>query len=113
MAVLTLNVLTRASTGYQYQKMELENPPTNPSELTSLPVMSWKRFAKDLREAADRVPLSSFRQSTSEVGPSSTSEYTPVSAVDDNTERIVVPNDPNLRDRSMYEYHDVPTAGHP
>ncbi|OWZ11371.1 reverse transcriptase [Phytophthora megakarya] len=28
--------------------MELENPPTNASELTSLPVMSWKRFAKDL-----------------------------------------------------------------
>ncbi|OWY97235.1 reverse transcriptase [Phytophthora megakarya] len=40
MAVETLNVLTRASTGYQYQKMELENPPTDASELTSLPVMS-------------------------------------------------------------------------
>ncbi|OWY93145.1 reverse transcriptase [Phytophthora megakarya] len=48
MAVETLNVLTRASTGYQYEKMELENPPTEASELTSLPVMSWKRFAKDL-----------------------------------------------------------------
>ncbi|OWY90717.1 reverse transcriptase, partial [Phytophthora megakarya] len=48
MAVETLNVLTRASTGYQYEKMELENPPTDASELTSLPAMSWKRFAKDL-----------------------------------------------------------------
>ncbi|OWZ17205.1 reverse transcriptase [Phytophthora megakarya] len=47
-AVETLNILTRASTGYQYEKMELENPPTDASELTSLPVMSWKRFAKDL-----------------------------------------------------------------
>ncbi|OWY97913.1 reverse transcriptase [Phytophthora megakarya] len=28
--------------------MELENPPTVTSELISLPVMSWKRFAKDL-----------------------------------------------------------------
>ncbi|OWY95939.1 reverse transcriptase [Phytophthora megakarya] len=34
-------------------------------------------------------------------------------AVDDNAERIVVPNDPDLRSRIMYEYHDVPTAGHP
>ncbi|OWY92514.1 reverse transcriptase, partial [Phytophthora megakarya] len=33
--------------------------------------------------------------------------------VDDNAERIVVPNDPDLRGRIMYEYHDVPTAGHP
>ncbi|OWZ01314.1 reverse transcriptase, partial [Phytophthora megakarya] len=47
-AVETLNVLTRACTGYQYKKMELENPPTDTSELISLPVMSWKRFAKDL-----------------------------------------------------------------
>ncbi|OWY93236.1 reverse transcriptase, partial [Phytophthora megakarya] len=31
----------------------------------------------------------------------------------DNAERIVVPNDPDLRSRIMYEYHDVPTAGHP
>ncbi|OWY98333.1 hypothetical protein PHMEG_00030926, partial [Phytophthora megakarya] len=46
--VETLNVLTRACTGHQYEKMELENPPTDTSELTSLPVMSWKRFAKDL-----------------------------------------------------------------
>ncbi|OWY91547.1 reverse transcriptase [Phytophthora megakarya] len=29
MAVETLNVLTRASTGYQYKKMELENPPSS------------------------------------------------------------------------------------
>ncbi|OWZ15109.1 reverse transcriptase [Phytophthora megakarya] len=32
---------------------------------------------------------------------------------DDNADRIVVPNDPDLRNRIMYEYHDVPTAGHP
>ncbi|OWY95677.1 reverse transcriptase [Phytophthora megakarya] len=32
------------------------------------------------------------------------------SAVDDNAERI---DDPDLRSRIMYEYHDVPTAGHP
>ncbi|OWY97335.1 reverse transcriptase [Phytophthora megakarya] len=44
----TLNVLTRACTGYQYKKMELESPPTDTSELISLPVMCWKRFAKDL-----------------------------------------------------------------
>ncbi|OWY92769.1 LOW QUALITY PROTEIN: reverse transcriptase [Phytophthora megakarya] len=42
MAVETLNVLTRTCTG------TLENPPTDTSELTSLPVMSWKRFAKSL-----------------------------------------------------------------
>ncbi|OWY94122.1 reverse transcriptase [Phytophthora megakarya] len=39
-AVETLNVLTRACTGYQYEKMELENPPTDTSGLISLPVMS-------------------------------------------------------------------------
>ncbi|OWY99876.1 reverse transcriptase [Phytophthora megakarya] len=48
MAVETLNGLTRVCTGYQYGKLELENPPTDTSELISLPVMSWKRFAKDL-----------------------------------------------------------------
>ncbi|OWZ01423.1 LOW QUALITY PROTEIN: hypothetical protein PHMEG_00027189 [Phytophthora megakarya] len=47
-AVKTLNVLTRACNGYQYEKMELENFPTDTSKLTSLPVMSWKRFAKYL-----------------------------------------------------------------
>ncbi|OWZ01884.1 reverse transcriptase, partial [Phytophthora megakarya] len=45
-AVEMLNVLTRACTGYQYEKRELENPPTDASELISLPVMSWKRFAR-------------------------------------------------------------------
>ncbi|KAG4037319.1 hypothetical protein PC123_g27115 [Phytophthora cactorum] len=35
------------------------------------------------------------------------------SAVDDDVIRIVVPNDYDLRMRIMYEYHDVPTAGHP
>ncbi|OWZ24139.1 reverse transcriptase [Phytophthora megakarya] len=48
MAIETLNVLPRACAGYQYKKMVLENPPTNTSELTSLPTMNWKRFAKDL-----------------------------------------------------------------
>ncbi|OWZ11047.1 Pol Polyprotein [Phytophthora megakarya] len=33
--------------GPVYKKMELESPPTDTSKLTSLPVMSWKRFAKD------------------------------------------------------------------
>ncbi|GMF44867.1 unnamed protein product [Phytophthora fragariaefolia] len=41
-------VLTRTDTGLQYQKIELKNPPTLSSELTSLPAMSWKRFARDL-----------------------------------------------------------------
>ncbi|OWZ02415.1 reverse transcriptase [Phytophthora megakarya] len=35
------------------------------------------------------------------------------SAVDDNAFRIVVPSDPDLRSRIMYECHDVPKAGHP
>ncbi|OWZ01817.1 Retroelement [Phytophthora megakarya] len=52
MAVETLNVLTRACTRYQYEKMELENPPTDASELTSLPVMSWKRFAWDMYDGS-------------------------------------------------------------
>ncbi|OWZ03091.1 reverse transcriptase [Phytophthora megakarya] len=47
-AVETSNVLTRACAEYQHKHMELENPPADTSELTSLPVMSWKRFAKDL-----------------------------------------------------------------
>ncbi|KAG2974190.1 hypothetical protein PC120_g26033 [Phytophthora cactorum] len=47
-SVETLNVLTRTSTGLQYRSMEMENPPTSASELTSLPAMSWIRFAKDL-----------------------------------------------------------------
>ncbi|OWZ02257.1 Retroelement [Phytophthora megakarya] len=34
-------------------------------------------------------------------------------AVDNNVERIVVPNDPGLRSMIMYEYHDIPTTGHP
>ncbi|POM59240.1 reverse transcriptase, partial [Phytophthora palmivora] len=46
--VETLNVLARTCTGFQYKKMELENPPTSVSEMSSLPAMSWKRFAKDL-----------------------------------------------------------------
>ncbi|KAG6612054.1 reverse transcriptase [Phytophthora cinnamomi] len=33
-------------------------------------------------------------------------------AVDDNADRVVVPNDHDLRLRIMYEYHDAPTAGH-
>ncbi|KAG2777502.1 hypothetical protein Pcac1_g12302 [Phytophthora cactorum] len=47
-SVETFNVLTRTRTGLQYRSMHLENPPTSASELTSLPAMSWMRFAKDL-----------------------------------------------------------------
>ncbi|KAG3133078.1 hypothetical protein PI126_g19325 [Phytophthora idaei] len=47
-SVEALNVLTRTRTGIQYRSMEVENPPTSASELTSLPAMSWMRFAKDL-----------------------------------------------------------------
>ncbi|KAG2872753.1 hypothetical protein PC115_g24529 [Phytophthora cactorum] len=47
-SVETLNVLTRTRTGLQYRSMEMENPPTSASELTSLPAMSWMRFTKDL-----------------------------------------------------------------
>ncbi|KAG4036969.1 hypothetical protein PC123_g27462 [Phytophthora cactorum] len=35
------------------------------------------------------------------------------SAVDDDANRIVMPNDYDLRMRITYEYHDAPTAGHP
>uniref|UniRef100_H3GF65 Reverse transcriptase domain-containing protein n=2 Tax=Phytophthora ramorum TaxID=164328 RepID=H3GF65_PHYRM len=48
--VETLSVLTRASIGLQYKKMRLDNPPTLASELMSLPVTSWKRFARDLHD---------------------------------------------------------------
>ncbi|KAG2961011.1 hypothetical protein PC119_g26240 [Phytophthora cactorum] len=47
-SIETLNVLTRTRTGLQYRSTEMENPPTSASELTSLPAMSWMRFAKDL-----------------------------------------------------------------
>ncbi|KAG2763934.1 hypothetical protein Pcac1_g24464 [Phytophthora cactorum] len=47
-SVETLNVLTRTRNSLLYQSMQLENPPTSSSELTSLPAMSWMRFAKDL-----------------------------------------------------------------
>ncbi|KAG3230275.1 hypothetical protein PI124_g24626 [Phytophthora idaei] len=47
-SVETLNVLTRTRTGLQYRSMEMKNPPTSASELTSLPAMIWMRFAKDL-----------------------------------------------------------------
>ncbi|KAG2763009.1 hypothetical protein Pcac1_g25299 [Phytophthora cactorum] len=47
-SVEMLNVLTRTRTGLQYRSMQMENPPTSASELTSLPAMSWMRFAKDL-----------------------------------------------------------------
>ncbi|KAG2992704.1 hypothetical protein PC121_g23514 [Phytophthora cactorum] len=47
-SVETLNVLTRTRTGLQYRSMEMENTPTSASELTSLPVVSWMRFAKNL-----------------------------------------------------------------
>ncbi|GMF64241.1 unnamed protein product [Phytophthora fragariaefolia] len=48
--VETLSVLARTDTGLQYRKMALESPPTLASELTSLPAMSWKRFARDLHD---------------------------------------------------------------
>ncbi|GMF53799.1 unnamed protein product [Phytophthora fragariaefolia] len=35
------------------------------------------------------------------------------SAVDDNADRVVVPDDPELMLRITYEYHDAPTSGHP
>ncbi|KAE9272891.1 hypothetical protein PR003_g30066 [Phytophthora rubi] len=35
------------------------------------------------------------------------------SAVDDNADRIVVPDDHELKFRITYEYHDAPTSGHP
>ncbi|KAG3233158.1 hypothetical protein PI124_g21765 [Phytophthora idaei] len=47
-SVETFNVLTWTRTGLQYRSMEMENPPTSASELTSFPAMSWMRFAKDL-----------------------------------------------------------------
>ncbi|KAE8958564.1 hypothetical protein PF005_g31297 [Phytophthora fragariae] len=48
--VETLTVMTRTNTGLQYKKMMLENPPTLASELSSLPVTSWRRFARDLHD---------------------------------------------------------------
>ncbi|OWZ12396.1 Retrovirus Polyprotein [Phytophthora megakarya] len=36
-----------------------------------------------------------------------------IGAVVGNVDRIVVPNDPDLRSRIMYEYYGVLTAGHP
>ncbi|KAE9004256.1 hypothetical protein PR002_g17116 [Phytophthora rubi] len=48
--VETLSVSTRTNTGLQYKKTKLENPPTLASELTSLPVTSWGRFARDLHD---------------------------------------------------------------
>ncbi|GMF23142.1 unnamed protein product [Phytophthora fragariaefolia] len=35
------------------------------------------------------------------------------SAVDDNADRVVVPDDHELKLRMAYEYHDAPTSGHP
>uniref|UniRef100_H3H354 Reverse transcriptase domain-containing protein n=1 Tax=Phytophthora ramorum TaxID=164328 RepID=H3H354_PHYRM len=35
------------------------------------------------------------------------------SAVDDNADRIVVPDDHELKLKITYEYHDAPTSGHP
>uniref|UniRef100_H3GV99 Retrotransposon gag domain-containing protein n=1 Tax=Phytophthora ramorum TaxID=164328 RepID=H3GV99_PHYRM len=48
--VETVSVLTRTSIGLQYKKMRLDNPPTLASELMSLPVTSWKRFARELHD---------------------------------------------------------------
>ncbi|KAE8901327.1 hypothetical protein PF003_g14367 [Phytophthora fragariae] len=41
------SVMTRTNTSLEYKKMKLENPPTLASEWTSLPVTSWRRFARD------------------------------------------------------------------
>ncbi|GMF57151.1 unnamed protein product [Phytophthora fragariaefolia] len=46
----TLSVLSRTDTGLQYRMMALESPPMLASELTSLPAMSWKPFARDLHD---------------------------------------------------------------
>ncbi|GMF57339.1 unnamed protein product [Phytophthora fragariaefolia] len=46
--VKTLSVMT--DTGLQYRKMALESRSTLASELTALPAMSWKRFARDLHD---------------------------------------------------------------
>ncbi|GMF34521.1 unnamed protein product [Phytophthora fragariaefolia] len=35
------------------------------------------------------------------------------SAVDENADRVVVPDDPELKLRIAYECHDAPTSGHP
>ncbi|GMF33535.1 unnamed protein product [Phytophthora fragariaefolia] len=48
--VETLSVLTRTDTGLQYRKMGLESLPKLASELTSLPAMSWRRFARGLTD---------------------------------------------------------------
>ncbi|KAE9336762.1 hypothetical protein PF008_g12867 [Phytophthora fragariae] len=40
----------RRDTGLQYKKMKLENPPTLASELSSLPVTSWRHFARHLHD---------------------------------------------------------------
>ncbi|GMF35091.1 unnamed protein product [Phytophthora fragariaefolia] len=48
--VETLSVLMRTDTGLQYRRMAQESPSTLASELTSLPAMSWKRFARDLHD---------------------------------------------------------------
>ncbi|OWY91762.1 reverse transcriptase [Phytophthora megakarya] len=52
-AVETLNVLTRVCTVYEYEKMELENPPTDTSELISLPERFNEQSCKILREHMD------------------------------------------------------------
>ncbi|KAE8892009.1 hypothetical protein PF003_g23921 [Phytophthora fragariae] len=66
-----LSVLTSTNTGLQYMKMKLENPPTLASELTSLPVTSWRRFARDLhalRASAPSAPSRRRNTSTSRAG---------------------------------------------
>ncbi|KAG3140319.1 hypothetical protein PC128_g25207 [Phytophthora cactorum] len=66
-SVETLNVLTRTRTGLQYGSMQLENPPTSVSELTSLPVMSWMRFAMDLYDGRiEQICISDLERVKSE-----------------------------------------------
>ncbi|KAG2767957.1 hypothetical protein PC116_g27405 [Phytophthora cactorum] len=66
-SVETLNVLTRTRTGLQYGSMQLENPPTSASELTSLPAMSWMRFAMDLYDGRiEQICISDLERVKSE-----------------------------------------------
>ncbi|OWY96801.1 reverse transcriptase [Phytophthora megakarya] len=105
MVVETLNVLTRASTGYQYEKMELENPPTDASELTSLPVMSWKRFAKDLYDGRiERLCILSDRERmTSETEELSATESEDTLSAKTKKERFKEQSWDSLKSSPYYE----------
>ncbi|KAG3201180.1 hypothetical protein PC129_g23586 [Phytophthora cactorum] len=70
----------------------------------------------------DDMKAATFRRGASEAGTTPSCSCTSLScarktaaicALDDDANRIVVPNDYDLRIRIMYEYHDAPTTGHP